>query len=155
MTAKLLESIAKLAERNNAIYTKLPTSRAIRVLVLQPGAPLSRISCNIMVLRDYAGAAIYHAVSYCWGDFSGVVEISCDDKPFFITGNLHGFLQRLRSVGEVCVLWVDAICINQFDDVERSQQVGIMRQIYSNAARVLVWLGPSDREHFRLDRGLA
>jgi len=39
------------------------------------------------------------------------------------------------------LLWADAICINQDDDIERAQQVGIMRFIYSQAKSVFIWLG--------------
>ena len=38
-------------------------------------------------------------------------------------------------------IWVDAICINQQDLRERSQQVSIMRDIYRLAADVVIWLG--------------
>jgi hypothetical protein len=37
--------------------------------------------------------------------------------------------------------WYDALCINQADLAERSHQVGIMRQIYEKADRVVIWLG--------------
>jgi hypothetical protein len=43
-------------------------------------------------------------------------------------------------------IWVDAICIDQSNPDERSQQVQLMGQIYRNAQRVLVWLGHSDAE---------
>lgn len=43
-------------------------------------------------------------------------------------------------------LWVDAICINQADVRERSEQVAIMRDIYQHAERVLVWLGEEDAD---------
>jgi Heterokaryon incompatibility protein (HET) len=43
-------------------------------------------------------------------------------------------------------LWADAICINQDDDRERAEQVGIMRNIYTHAKSVLVWLGRCDDE---------
>lgn len=39
-------------------------------------------------------------------------------------------------------LWVDAVCINQCDDEERYQQVARMADIYSSAAKVVIWLGP-------------
>jgi hypothetical protein len=45
-------------------------------------------------------------------------------------------------------LWIDAICINQSDSAERSQQIFLMLEIYSQAPGVLVWLGP---ESFRSD----
>lgn len=37
---------------------------------------------------------------------------------------------------------VDAICINQEDILERSEQVAKMGLIYEKASSVLVWLGP-------------
>jgi hypothetical protein len=37
--------------------------------------------------------------------------------------------------------WVDAICINQRNSEERTQQVRLMAKIYSKAHRVIVWLG--------------
>ena len=37
--------------------------------------------------------------------------------------------------------WVDAVCINQQDLVERTKQVCRMKEIYSRAGSVLVWLG--------------
>jgi hypothetical protein len=42
---------------------------------------------------------------------------------------------------ETKLIWVDAICINQESLPERSAQVAIMRDIYSAAQMVLVWLG--------------
>jgi hypothetical protein len=41
-------------------------------------------------------------------------------------------------------LWADAICINQEDYVERSKQVVMMGEIYSQAKTVIVWLGEKD-----------
>lgn len=38
-------------------------------------------------------------------------------------------------------LWVDALCINQVDDVERGCQVARMRDIYGDAYSVIAWLG--------------
>ena len=38
-------------------------------------------------------------------------------------------------------VWIDAICINQNDDIERGEQVQLMRKIYAQAEQVLVWLG--------------
>ena len=58
-----------------------------------------------------------------------------------ITDNLAKALRRLRRLNEIRVLWIDALCINQDDMTERSQQVQMMGSIYSRANRVLVWLG--------------
>jgi hypothetical protein len=41
-------------------------------------------------------------------------------------------------------LWVDAVCINQNDLDERSQQVAMMRDIYASAEQLFIWLGDDD-----------
>jgi Heterokaryon incompatibility protein (HET) len=58
-----------------------------------------------------------------------------------VTKNLHVALLYLRDHFLERTLWVDAICINQNDKKERGQQIRLMANIYSRAARVLVWLG--------------
>jgi len=42
------------------------------------------------------------------------------------------------------VVWIDAICINQDDLDERSSQLQIMGDIYSQAQDVVIWLGDDD-----------
>lgn len=42
--------------------------------------------------------------------------------------------------------WIDAICINQHDILERGHQVGMMRNVFSGARLVIAWLGDSDTE---------
>lgn len=39
--------------------------------------------------------------------------------------------------------WIDAICIDQENDLERGHQVNMMGDIYGGAACVITWLGPS------------
>jgi hypothetical protein len=43
-------------------------------------------------------------------------------------------------------MWIDAMCINQRDDQERAEQVGIMRDIYAKAFHVVIWLGKETLE---------
>ena len=42
------------------------------------------------------------------------------------------------------MLWLDAICINQNDTDERSEQVKLMGEVYRNSIRTLIWLGDAD-----------
>jgi hypothetical protein len=41
-------------------------------------------------------------------------------------------------------VWIDALCVNQGDLEERSEQVKLMRDIYSQTWRVIVWLGEDE-----------
>jgi hypothetical protein len=59
-----------------------------------------------------------------------------------ITPSLEDALRHLRLLGRDRRLWIDAICINQQDLTERREQVGYMRQIYSNCTSDILWLGP-------------
>ena len=53
------------------------------------------------------------------------------------------------------MLWIDAICINQTDNEEKSIQVRKMGSIYHKARRVVVWLGPSSEHSQRAVDALA
>ena len=58
-----------------------------------------------------------------------------------ITESLYAALLHLRGRQLDRILWVDAISINQDNDSEKSKQIPLMRVIYAQARRVVVWLG--------------
>jgi heterokaryon incompatibility protein (HET) len=69
-----------------------------------------------------------------------------------VTRNLYEVLEALRLTTHPRKLWVDALCINQADFKERASQVNTMRQIYEEAKKVIVWLGPQrDNSDLALD----
>lgn len=112
-----------------------------RLLALEPEPDKdSNISARLVQCQPQV-TTTYDALSYVWGDQSRKIAISLDGKPFEITANLHWALQRTRDEHEVRLVWADAICINQPDLQERSQQVAMMGSIFSNARRVLVCMG--------------
>ncbi|KAI0187502.1 HET-domain-containing protein [Astrocystis sublimbata] len=87
----------------------------------------------------------YEALSYVWGsseDPEWVVVVDRARLP--ITPNLAAAIRHLRYSDKTRTrtIWIDALCINQSDDEERSAQVARMGQIYSRATRVVAWLGP-------------
>lgn len=62
-----------------------------------------------------------------------------------VTANLHDALRAvLRARIGPIRLWVDAICINQNDYKDRSDQVRNKSQIYSQAAGVIAWVEQSE-----------
>lgn len=60
-----------------------------------------------------------------------------------VTENLEIALRHLRLPDKALTLWVDALCIDQSDEMEKTEQVQQMREIYSRATLVLAWLGPA------------
>lgn len=81
----------------------------------------------------------YDALSYVWGDASEVCHITLDGMTIPVTANLYEALCQVRHW--TVALWVDALCINQSDLSERSQQVSLMHRICTQASSVLVSLG--------------
>jgi Heterokaryon incompatibility protein (HET) len=64
-----------------------------------------------------------------------------DDQDMAVTQNLYVALSYLQDQDIPRIIWVDAVCINQSDDVEKSLQLRLMAEIYAKASRVIVWLG--------------
>ncbi|PYH91026.1 HET-domain-containing protein [Aspergillus ellipticus CBS 707.79] len=126
-------------------YIPLSDSNTIRVLRLLPHKDKSApIECQLhgYVLPDSGtGRHPYEALSYVWGSGSKPQSIFLDGYYLPVTENLHAALLRLRDHGLARTLWVDAVCINQQDDKEKSHQVPLMRTIYGQASCVIVWLG--------------
>ncbi|KAN0119363.1 Heterokaryon incompatibility protein (HET) domain containing protein, partial [Hyaloscypha variabilis] len=80
------------------------------------------------------------ALSYCWGDSAITKSIKINGIVVQVTSNLECALRHLRIKGYGC-LWVDAVCINQQDKTERSQQLLWMGSIYRRAKEVVAWTG--------------
>jgi hypothetical protein len=92
---------------------------------------------------------IYEALSYTWGDAADTVRVKVNQSENPVTKNLYSALLALRLENQERPLWVDALCINQNDIEERSNQVQRMQSIYQCAIRTLVWLGEADNSSDR------
>jgi hypothetical protein len=109
------------------------------------------------------------ALSYAWGDQARTKPLLLDGHVLQITENLDQAIRHLLSVDDTPLripdrplqdarrptspgrkilhlrdyIWVDVICINQQDNVEKSWQVQLMRNIFERASAVIIWLGPT------------
>lgn len=86
----------------------------------------------------------YVALSYTWGDATDTRNIILNGHQTAIGANLESALRVLRDKQPIKLgykMWVDALCINQRDIVERGQEVKRMRKIYRQARNVVIWLG--------------
>lgn len=99
----------------------------------------------------------YEALSYTWGTEQSQHVLSVQQtlqsnqssagmglQQLGLDKNLFDALQHLRYPNGNRVLWIDAICINQQDTLERNSQVLRMTDVYNLAQRVVVWLGRAD-----------
>ncbi|KAI1076592.1 heterokaryon incompatibility protein-domain-containing protein [Whalleya microplaca] len=111
----------------------------IRLIVLEPGASKDPIRCTMKVV-SLKKQHKYEALSYHWGQKSGP-NIIVDENLIKIQANLFEALLTLRSVEFNRVLWIDALCINQRDDNEKSWQVGLMGDIYQNSTKTTLFVG--------------
>lgn len=84
----------------------------------------------------------YDALSYTWGeDQVTTFAINCNDQELRVHHNLHVAFPFLARRDSQLPIWIDAVCINQVDDDEKSEQISMMRRVYEGASTVWVWLG--------------
>jgi hypothetical protein len=93
------------------------------------------------VVTSLKDPAPFEPLSYAWGDASTTKEVEVHGQPCSITRILFSALQNLRKQTESRFLWVDAICIAQEDNEEKSSQVGSMHHIYAGSHNCLIYLG--------------
>lgn len=91
----------------------------------------------------------YTGLSYAWGDPIFDQIIYCGESIIEVTSHLQKALQRLRQA-KVCWVWIDAICIDQSNKVERSAQVSIMGRIYGQTQMTFVYLGEAGEDTAQL-----
>lgn len=141
-------------------YQPIDSSKEeIRIIHLLPGDFDDTISIELVpVSLSSNPPPQYDALSYVWGLEQCETPAFVNGKPITITSNLDTALRYFRDRSDEKTLWVDAVCINQKDNVEKGPQVQMMGQIYSQAAQVLVWLGPaadgSDELLERMSQGI-
>ena len=84
----------------------------------------------------------YVALSYSWGQkvAQGSTSIVVNSRSYEVSCNLADALRKLKQ-HNISTVWVDAICINQQDTVEKSREIVRMFAIYRMAEMVAVWLG--------------
>ncbi|KAG6364338.1 hypothetical protein INS49_005939 [Diaporthe citri] len=138
-------------------YEPLIAEDAVRILVLEAADDFeSPLRCSIIQRgRDSqsrsASGCEYSAVSYTWGDceLSHQLFVRHDAQSWHclhITASVDSLLRHLRVSYKPKLLWIDAICLNQKDETEKTQQIPLMGRLYSDAKRVHIWLGDTEVE---------
>ncbi|TGJ85655.1 hypothetical protein E0Z10_g3126 [Xylaria hypoxylon] len=142
-------------ETINESFTYQPIeagSQSIRLLQLLPGTQ-DDICCQLETHTLAECAGTYEALSYVWAPRGSpahpTTRIRVDDTPFLIHANLRAALFNLREAKKTRTLWVDALCIDQSNTEERSEQVSSMGDIYRSASGIVVWLGEIETQPYK------
>ncbi|KAF2622210.1 HET-domain-containing protein [Macroventuria anomochaeta] len=138
----------------SVIYKPLdPSKHEIRLLRISPANRRvfpRTIDCTLETISlDDRTIAQYIALSYMWGpapqpeNASSWPDVYVDGELVNVTANLNLALIHfsLRCTQDVH-FWIDAICINQKEPVEKGHQVGLMRRVYASAHEVWAWQIP-------------
>lgn len=114
----------------------------IRVLELISGNDRV-IEAKMRRINLHDNTLAYDALSYVWGppSTSSPKTLQIGQEKLVITPNLHSALSALMRSNFVGRIWVDAVCINQDDLLERGNQVAMMADIYRSATTVRIHLG--------------
>ncbi|KAL0260868.1 hypothetical protein SLS55_004560 [Diplodia seriata] len=130
-------------------YVPLQHVDEMRLLRIAPGTWNDPIHCDIFHCR-LSQKISYEALSYTWGSEEKPFTINCGENRWLaVTSNCFAAIRRLRKPDRPRTLWIDAVCINQANDLERGHQVKNMTQIYREADQVIVYLGEADDDQSR------
>lgn len=137
------------ASGNASLYSSLPvdTSRKeIRLLKILFTDPQLKFTMHTESLLE---APVFSALSYRWGGPKSTVivnEINVTVAQNLIDAvrDIYSHLVNNSDDQKPRLLWADAVCINQEDNSDKSQQVPLMKEIYTQAKQVLSWLGPAN-----------
>lgn len=129
----------------------------IRLIRLLPDDPETTTDSSLPIACEMISVSLnekprYIALSYAWEDTTLSHPVILNGKAFHATASLDAALRQVRKLrGENPMyrdqyFWIDALCINQEDEIEKSWQVQRMNHIFHEAQYALVWLGPASHD---------
>lgn len=131
-------------QKTKALYSTLtPKSETIRLLrFLPPETGESPIIGFRFIECDLASPPTFFALSYTWGPVEPTLPILVDGTVLHVRQNLWDAISALyeMQIESLKYYWIDAICINHNDALERTHQVDLMKKIFSLAIGVAIWL---------------
>lgn len=141
-----------------ALYCPLdPERRQIRILHVQGSEhPDDDLKCDLEVVSLLSDPKpSFEAISYCWAEVLGTSHLIVDGKHVDnAPASAVKVLRRFRLRTDVRTFWIDAICIDQNNLDERSQQVALMGDVYGKSSLTLIWLGDEDEVSLQAMRAI-
>ena len=132
---------------NDKMWPKIEQdSTCIRVLEVLPSGGGkkgdSAIECLFHLVDVETTDLTYDTLSYVWGagPATKAIRINGHERP--VRENVYAALAKLRRETDSYFVWIDAVCINQADDEEKTHEVNLMQRIFARSAskRIFVFI---------------
>lgn len=161
LTTDWLESQQlKIHDYNDTLFSRRLgfQKREIRLLYIMPSTDSESTIEMVMAHCNLDDHPPYEALSYTGGnpysnvypktlpkDWKDIWEekttVMVNDIEFGVKRNLLQALRQFRKTHAEKAIWIDSICINEADPVERTEQIRLMCEVYGEAKDVPIWLG--------------
>lgn len=127
-------------------WTPLDKARKeIRILELAQGAGSEPLSGQLHhAFLDLPEKPYYEAISYVWGGPARDMSIVVNNALVAIPASADSALRCMRFPNDSRRLWIDCVCIDQNNELEKGHQVGIMSEIFTFSQGTLAYLGDDD-----------
>lgn len=124
-------------------YQPLKEERGeIRLLRVKAAGSEDTIQCWLSTVSLFEDSHLqYETISYCWENPANRSQLYLNNRLVSVPRSSERALRRVRLVDEDRTVWIDALCINQEDLVEKSIQVRLMGIIYRRGFGNLIFLG--------------
>lgn len=129
-------------ENSSGLYIYQPLgARCIRILKVSRVDDKLVYNISAISLDD---SPPFFTLSYTWDGQQRDQDLICNGSILKVSRNVHTVLPYLfQHIGPLCI-WIDGVCINQDDQLEKNVQVPMMHEIYAKTSKTIVWLGESN-----------
>lgn len=140
------EHVAVAGATQSISYSPLETPQTIRLMHTRRLAAGGRIIIKLKHFSLNQGQCPrFTAISYVWGEKKlHPDKVVINGRTCQVLESIHPILTLISDdpgVKKDVWFWIDYLCINQDDTLERATQVALMGTLYQRAFRTLVWLG--------------
>lgn len=74
------------------------------------------------------------------------MQISINGQSRLIHINLYSAIRQVQKHSKEMRLWIDALCINQYDHEEKARQILLMASIFKRSRQVISWICKEDKD---------
>jgi hypothetical protein len=125
------------------VYKELETEKSFRLIRIRPSMQYDAIiRCDLYEApAPNEAPRTFLAVSYRWDTSLGKCSrIIMNGEELMIYPKLERILRDIRARYWAKIAWIDQICINQEDPIEKSIQVAMMDEIYGRCNQIRICL---------------